>query len=361
MNRSRPESDLSRLEAQLRVALHRRADSTRATGHSLDGLRTDNAPTPLRRPTRRLMAAAAVIATAAALVVIAETGGETRQEIATTPDAPGSPSVVSVPEPGLPRLIIEGSTFTRSEGEGASPIPDDPAVLLQAFRGLGRLDGPMIFLTTLRPYDPGNFGLIDESSGDPVDVRGRVGYLSRPQETPGSTGLSVELGDGTAIYVTAVGVGDAELVAFLDGLTDAPDGRWMPTSTLLGLTEVPIAPLPADGAYYGGAFELPAPEPGELVPAPLGAVDVNLYQDGFESRLADRVSSTVGPVEAVSVDGVPAALGPYSDTDWWVLMEPEPGRALELRIPGDRLTVEWVLSHARFVDEATWDSLTGSG
>ena len=38
---------------------------------------------------------------------------------------------------------------------------------------------------------------------------------------------------------------------------------------------------------------------------------------------------------------------------------PEPGRALELRIGNNRATVDWVIEHARFVDEATWDEATG--
>lgn len=134
----------------------------------------------------------------------------------------------------------------------------------------------------------------------------------------------------------------------MDGLTWGPDGRWIDTVAPQGITEVDVAAPPPDGRYYGGQFELPG----------LGWIDVKLYADGFESRLADRVGSTVAPVEAVEVDGHPAALGSYSDDDWWVLVEPEPGRAQELRITGDRATVDEVLARARFVDEATWDAAT---
>lgn len=83
-----------------------------------------------------------------------------------------------------------------------------------------------------------------------------------------------------------------------------------------------------------------------------------LYRDGFETRLADRTSSTDGPVEMVDIACHPAALG-LSD-EWWVLMEPEPGRVLELRIAGDRTVVDDVLAGARFVDEATWDAATSA-
>jgi hypothetical protein len=59
------------------------------------------------------------------------------------------------------------------------------------------------------------------------------------------------------------------------------------------------------------------------------------------------------------VDGHPTTLGAYGDTDWWVLLQPETGRALELGIAGDRTAVDQILSRVRFVDEATWDAITG--
>ncbi len=228
----------------------------------------------------------------------------------------------------------------------------DNTKVLQAFRRAGQLDGPMIFLTTLRPYNPATFGLLDEDTGDPIDVRGQVGYVGHFNGELGATSLSVELGDGNAIYVTAIGLTDDELVSFVNGLNPGPNGGWVDTVAPQGVSEVNVAPPPADGRYYGGRFELPG----------IASVDVNLYQDGFESRLADRVNSTVRPVETVSIDGLPATFGAYraDDTDWWVLLEPEPGRALELRIAGDRPTVARVLSQARFVDEDTWDAATDS-
>jgi hypothetical protein len=135
--------------------------------------------------------------------------------------------------------------------------------------------------------------------------------------------LSVELGDGNAIYVTAIGLTDDELVSFVNGLTPRPNGGWVDTVAPQGLSEVTVAPPPADGRYYGGRFELPG----------VASLDLNLYQVGFESRLDDRVGDTSRPVETVSIDGLPATLGAYDDTDWWVLVEPEPGRALELASP----------------------------
>ena len=160
--------------------------------------------------------------------------------------------------------------------------------------------------------------------------------------------MSVELGDGNAIHLTAIGLTDAELIQFVDGLTPGPDGRWVDNVAPQDVAEVGATPPAPDGRNYGSEFELPDGTP----------IEVYLYRDGFESRLADRASSTDGPVQMVDIAGHPAALG-VSD-EWWVLVEPEPGRVLELRITGDRGTVDEVLAWARFVDEATWDAATSA-
>jgi hypothetical protein len=341
---------MSKLENQLRDALRERAASTPIGDHSFADVRTiDERQSSRRRPRRRYVVATGAVAAAAALVVaLAHDGPTTDVGTETTPAAPSGPTVPGLPDAEVPRLLIEGAIFQLSEGEGASPVRVDTAKVLQAFRRAGQLDGPMIFVTTLRPYNPATFGLLDDDTGDPIDVRGQVGYIGHLNGEQGATTLSVELGDGNAIYVTDIGLTDDELVSFVNGLNPGPNGGWVDTVAPQGLSEVTVAPPPADGRYYGGQFELPG----------VASVDVNLYQDGFESRLDDRVSSTVQPVEQVSIDGLPATVGAYDDTDWWVLLEPEPGRALELRIAGDRPAVARVLSQARFVDEGTWDAAT---
>lgn len=344
MTRSHAPIDLSSLEDDLRDALHRRAASTPITAGGVERVRASDgdAPSP-RWPRGRYLVGAGALVAATALVVALLAGGPA-PDVATETAPAGS----SLPEAEVPRLLIDGATLLDDEGDGASPGAVDPTQVLQAFRQGGRVDGPMVFVTTLRPYNPVTFGLIDDEYGDPVDVLGRVGYVAGSSGERKGTTLSVELGDGSAIHVTAVGLTEAELVSFVDGLTPRPDGRWQATVAPQDIAEVDVAPPPADGRSYGGEFELPG----------VARFDLHLYPDGFESRLADRVSSSDRPVETVSVDGQPATLGAYDDMDWWVLAQPEPGRALELRISGDRAAVDQILSRARFVDESTWDAAT---
>lgn len=283
MTRSLPPPNLSELEDQLRKALRVRAASTPIGDHCLAEVRTiDNHLPSRRRPRRRLVLAASAVAAAAALVVTVAQDGPTTDVAETTPAAPSGPGAPGLPDAEVPRLLIEGATLQQSEGEGASPVRPDTAKVLQAFRRAGLLDGPMIFLTTLRPHNPATFGLLDGDTGDPIDVRGQVGYIGHFNGELGATTLSVELGDGNAIHVTAIGLTDDELISFVNGLNPGLNGGWVDTVAPQGLSEVTVAPPPADGRYYGAEFELPG----------VASVEVNLYQDGFESRLDDRVSST---------------------------------------------------------------------
>jgi len=343
--------DTTELEDQLRAALRHRAEETPITDDPpSDIIRLDRAQATARRPWRRgVVVVGAAAAAAAAVVALAQVAPSTTDDIDTSPAAPTAPVM---PDAEVPRLVIEGASLRMDEGEGASPFTDNPTMIRQSFRRTGRLDGPMIFLTTLRPYNPLTFGLVTGEHGDPdpVVLRGRTGYVGHYNGELGATYMSVELGDGDAIYLIAIGLSDDELVEFVDGLAPGPDGRWVASVSPQGVAEVDAAPPPTDGRYYGGQFELPD----------VASISVNLYQDGFEYRLADRVASTVAPVEVVDVDGHPATLGSYTADGWWVMLEPEPGRALELQIGGDRTVVDEVLARARFVDEASWDAVTSA-
>jgi hypothetical protein len=357
MTRSLSTPDQSWLEDQVREALRDRAASTPIGSHRNGHAEVPALTRPVARPSRRrYLLAGAAAATVVVLVVALAQLAPTSEDVETSDLAPSAPTGAILPSADVPRLLIDGATFQNTEGEGRAVEPAEAGVVGQSFRRPGRLDGPMIFLTTLHPWNPATFGLLDDEFGDPIEVRGQTGYIAQASGEQGVMTLSVELGDGDALHTIAIGITDAEAVAFLNGLVPNPDGRWASTATPDDLVEVSVAPDPADGWYYGGAFDLPAEVQAGREQAGNNTVDVNLYQDGFESRLGDRVASTTRPVEMVTVDGFPAALGAYNPTDWWVLLEPEPGRALELRIPGDRSTVHWVLSHARFVDEAAWDA-----
>lgn len=348
MSRTPSPADLTDLEGQLRAALRQRAAETPMTDDPVAGLhqlRGAEAPTPRWR--RPAIVAGALVAAAAAIVALVQVAPSTHDRVDTTPIEPTEPKEPTLPRAEVPRLLVDGATYTGGDGEGATPVADDPTLTLQSFRRPGRLDGPMIFLSTLRPYDQ-SYGLVTDSDGDPVRLRGRTGYVRHHDDDQDATTMSVELGDGTAIYLTAVGLSDAELIEFVDGLTPGPDGGWVDNVAPQDVAEVDATPPAPDGRNYGSEFELPDGTP----------IEVYLYRDGFESRLADRVSSTDGPVEMVDIAGHPAALG-LSD-EWWVLLEPEPGRVLELRITGDRTVVDEVLARARFVDEATWDAATSA-
>jgi hypothetical protein len=327
------------------------------------------------------------IAAAAVLVVAVTQLVESSDEVRTTTAGPDDVGLPGRPNAEVSRLLVEGAPLVDSTGGPGSQTA--PAKLFQAFRRPGRLDGPMVFLNTLRPYIPSDVS--DEPCGDPIVVRGHDGFISHPNGDAGATTLLVDLGDGTAIDVSAIGLDDAELGAFVDGLDRAgPDQPWTIPTSPHGMGEVPVA-TPSYGPSYGAVFALPDAatgpdfvpgreygEPATMVPRQPGPCDsayLRLHEfvvagpeeyfgvtqppDGFERLLANRVLSTTGPVEMVDVNGVPAAVGAYSDLDWWVMMEPEPGRALELRIGNNRATVDWIIAHARFVDEAAWDAAGG--
>lgn len=347
MSRTPSPADLLELEDQLRSALRQRAAETPIGDDPIAGLhRLRGTEAPTQRRWRRPAIVAGALAAAAALVVaVGQVLPSTPDRVDTDPTDTTEPTGPALPDADVPRLLVDGATYTGGDGDGASPTADDQTQTLESFRRPGRLDGPMIFLTTLSSDLP--YGLLSDENGDPVMLRGRIGYVRRDDDQ-GATTMSVDLGHGNAIYLTARGFTVAELIEFVDGLTPGPDGGWVDNSAPQDVAEVDATPPAADGRTYGSEFELPDAT----------SIEVYLYRDGFESRLADRVSSTTGPVEMVDIAGRPAALG-VSD-EWWVLMEPEPGRVLELRITGDRATVDEVLARARFVDEAAWDAATST-
>jgi hypothetical protein len=372
MTRSLHDTDLSALEDELRAALRARAATTPAAGSSppLPGVAAQPSAGRARRGAL-VFAVAAVVALVFGAIHLGRPTGEVR----TTTAQEGPQATGDLPAAEVPRLLVEGAEVVDTEADAAYPQDGEGVEMLQAFRRPGRLDGPMIFLYTVR--DLTSWGLVTDRSGDPVALRGRTGYVSHgaPSESSvttspvgedrvdpgegagGSTTMSVDFGDGTALHLIATGLTDDELVGFVDALDrPGPADPWTSPTALQGVAEVPVAPPPADGRVYSARFTLPDPPAGSTPVE--DTFEMNLYQDGFESRLADRVSSTVGPVEMVDVGGIPAAVGAYSDLDWWVMMEPEPGRTLELRIGNNRATVDWVVEHARFVDEAAWDEAT---
>jgi hypothetical protein len=313
---------------------------------------------------------------AAAAVLAATQLGTDAEEVRTAPADEVGESPYGLPAADLPRLLVDGAQVMRSD-ESVLRLGRNDVSVLQAFRPAGRLDGPRLSLATVS--DLGSYFLIDDSGGRPVEVRGRTGYVADDSSLL-STRLSVDLGDGTAIDVQAAGLTEPEITGFLDGLEQSePGGRWTSTVSLHGMSEVEISPTPIDGRQYNVVFDLPDPpggpafQPGydysdhgtdaspATVPADPGApvreyFDVNLFPTGFEDRLAQV--QTDRPLEMVEVDGVPAVLGATSDTNWFVLLEPEPGRALQLGIGNNRASVDWVIEHAHFVDEATWDAAT---
>jgi hypothetical protein len=216
----------------------------------------------------------------------------------------------------------------------------------------------VLFLTT--SHEPGGIGPIDPGFGDPVTVRGHDGHLAH-SEPEAVAYLVVDLGDGSVLSVMAVGLTDTEIVRFLDGLArDELTDPWTTASDVRGLREVPVRPPPADARRYGARFGVPAGAVGATV-EPLPSFGLNLSSNSYELRLQDRIPASSRPVEVVEIGGVPAVLGTYDENkDYWLLAEPEPARVMELRIAGDRATVDWIIAHARFVDEPTWDAATAN-
>lgn len=208
----------------------------------------------------------------------------------------------------------------------------------------------MLFLWTLDEVTP-DFGLVTAETGDPFAVRGTTGYAARERGTRLGWNLSVVLPDGQAIYAIVTGLELDQVVTVLDGLTPRPDTTWEAGPLPVGMVEVEVSQVSPAPHCYSAVGDLPDDEAGEF--------EVNLYQDPFDQRLADRAASTQGLVEEAEVDGIPASIGSYRADDHWVMLEPEPGRTIEIR--ASSMTREQVLdivAAARFVDEATWQQMS---
>lgn len=336
----------SELEDRIRTALRERAATTPVPGSPVP----QDAPASSNR--RAWHGVTAVAAAALVLIALAWQLASPDSGIRTVPVPPAGEG--QLPANGVPRLLVDlPGVVVSSLREGASPLTGpvgEGQRILQWFRQGERLDGPMVFLTTVLPSGMADFGLPGPDDGEPVTVRGVDGVLVRPNGEQGAYDIAVELPDQRALFVTITGMAVDDAVAFLNGLTARPDGGWLPTTLPLGVTEMPTSQLPADGSNYELALRVAD-----------ATVDINLYQDGFDSRIADRVHSTVAPVETVSIDGVSAALGNYGNNGWWVLLEPDPGRTVEIVIGGaDRAAVDGILAAVHFVDEATWDAATNT-
>jgi hypothetical protein len=310
---------------------------------------------------RRIVAALVVVAAMATAALVFAEARRTPISDGASPSRsrPAKTVAFDLPEAEVPRLLVDGAVVVRLEPDSGIPVSEfshGSEVQLQIFRPEGRFM-PTLYLTTF-PL-PGGSGSIDMSFGEPITVRGRGGYVGRSERD--TANLYVDLDDGSALDVMAVGLTDDQIIRFLDGLTrDGLNDPWTSTVDVRGLREVTAEPPPADGRSYEVVLRLPAGV-GGAPDDPYRSLGLNLYSDGFESRLRGLLPGSVRPVETVEIDGVPAVLGTYDeDKDYWVLMEPEPGRALAMRTGYDRATVDWILAHAHFVDEATWDAATAN-
>jgi hypothetical protein len=334
------------LEDQIRRALRQRAERA-------PEIAQPPALTQSRRTQRAWLAAAAA-------VVVVATGGVT---VVTATDDDSRSVAAGAGETGtaerLPRLGFDGPGFkfqrvqecersaTTTTVRGVDGRRD--RVMLQSFGATDR-PSPLLFLHTVTVEERANFGLLDEATGEPFTAREATGYAARDRSDRGWN-LSLELSDGRALYVTALGLDLKDVIPILDGLVVRDDGGWTASTLPAGMSELPRSES-WDGCSYSAWADLPNDN--------AGAFEINLYNDPFDERLADRVSSTIGAVRQLTIDGVPAITGDYDDagSDHWVLFEPQPGRTMEIRASHmSQDDVATIVGHGRFVDEATWQSM----
>lgn len=349
------------LEDDIRAALHQRAHA---------------APAPRNHPMPQLLshrrgvsgrviaigAAAACVAVIAAVAVNvdrqdSQVTASGSQDTGTPQPSDSAATPRDMPTAPVPRLGFDSPGFTFEPvmdcADGAAPLGSAPAPRARpVFQSFGRSyhESPLFFLRTLSPSELDNFGLLDAQNDDAFELRGATGYAARERAADRGWNLSAQLPDGSAIYAIVLGLELDAVTAILDGLTPRADGGWSAEQLPAGMRELAQSEVSEDGAYYSAGGTLPE--------VSAGSFEVNLYNDAFDQRLADRAASTTGAVEAVTVDGVPAALGSYRHDDHWVMFEPQPGRTMEIRASSmTRQEVENLLERAVFVDEQTWRTM----
>ncbi len=345
------------LEEQIRRALRLRAEAA-PEAHPPSVLADRRRPTHTWRA-----AAAAVVVVALGLVAVVSVSDDRGDTVAAgTPDTGAEPEAppVKAPAEQTPRLAFDtpGFRFERvqeceeststAEGAARRALP-----MIQSF-GEAKTSSPLLFVQTVSVAERANFGLLEATTGEPFTARGTTGYAAHERSGRGWQ-LSLELPDGRALYAIVLGLDLDGVIPVLDGLAPRDDGGWVATTLPSGMRELARSERP-QGCSYSAWADLPGDAAGPF--------EINLYDDSFDSRLADRVAGTVGKVRRVAVDGVPATTGSYNAarTDHWVLFEPQPGRTMEIRASNmSAADVDAILEHARFVDEATWQSMKPSG
>jgi hypothetical protein len=323
------------LENDIRSALRARAEQ--APG----GLPQSRVTPSRRRPSRVLVTAAAVAVLAAAVGLVSSGMGETSLDASdgdpsTTTTANAAASAQS--QRHYLAFDIPGFRYTRVGDEHCRAASPDPAssARLDAF-GTTYFESPILFVQTIRSYGPdSNFGLVDDEFGDPVTIRGVPGWAD--SELGRGWTMSAQLPDGDAIYVTVLGMGLDAALQVVNSLERRTDGGWETTGATSGVRRLEPT-VPQAGCGYSAQAD---------------GFALNLYVDAFDHRLQDRVSSTVGRVEPVTLGSLPAVLGDYRPDDHWVMAEPAPGLTLEIRAGGTRDQLIEFITHARFVDEAGW-------
>ena len=318
------------LEREIERALHQRADAAPAAP-----TRRATARAPHRRT--RLFAAVAAAAVVLTGVVVAVNAGEEPARLAA--DLASTTTVPATRQ----YLTFDRADFRRDDDEycrEASRGTDDPHPL-DTF-GTSYYESPIVFVQTVPDFGPdSSFGLLDDEFGEPVTIRGVDGWAVPERDADRGWAMNAILPDGDAIYVIALGLDGDAAIGLVDSLVRRPDGRWdLPTSPT-GLHRLPATPAQA-GCGYSGRGD---------------GFEVDVYVDAFDSRLQDRVSSTVGPIEPVELAGLPATIGDYREDDHWIMAEPAPGLTLEVRASGmTRAEALELIRSARFVDEPTWDA-----
>lgn len=324
------------LEDDIRSALRARAEQAPSD------LPTSRVAPSRRRRGRVLVTAAAVAVLAATVGIVSSGKGETSIDASDGDPSTTTTSYAANAQSQRHYLAfdIPGFRYSRVGDEHCRAASPDPASSdrLDAF-GTTYFESPIVFVHTIRAYGPdSNFGLVDDEFGDPVTIRGVPGWARADHELGRGWNMSAQLPDGDAIYVTVLGMDLDAALQLVNSLERRTDGGWETTGATSGVRRLEPT-VPQAGCGYSAQAD---------------GFAVNLYVDAFDHRLQDRVSSTVGRVEPVTLGDLPAVIGDYRPDDHWVMAQPAPGLTLEIRGGGTRDQLIELIAHARFVDEAGW-------